>query len=296
MSEATCGHALVSAADQKRELLARLSQRTITAAKPHPARQHPAGVAWLRRGWRWLLRVAPASEQQLRLALQFTACFLAVMFLQIAAESYTALAGRPVWAVRSAALPAVVDGVTCPLLLELVQMIVVTVLFEASAGSSIKKGLLRLAGTLGGAAVGLAILFFVVLCTGLSHANHPQAWLPVRHSLSACLSSCTRVDTPPSLFSTASRNLFCPLFCWHWHVALLELLRPALPPTPTCRQAWVMQGCTLVFQQVLNSCTLLTADNVLHHRDRRRSGGIHSGCCAVESGQTSHIWRPLFVS
>jgi hypothetical protein len=75
-------------------------------------------------------------------------------------------------------------------------MIVVTVLFESSAGSSIRKGLLRLAGTLAGAAVGLAILYFVVLANGLSHANHPQ----VRSSLlsplfplspGACVYSCT---------------------------------------------------------------------------------------------------------
>lgn len=55
------------------------------------------------------------------------------------------------------------------------QMTIVVVLLEPSAGSSVRKALLRLAGTLAGTLAGFAILYFVVLCNGLGHANHPQA-------------------------------------------------------------------------------------------------------------------------
>lgn len=59
-------------------------------------------------------------------------------------------------------------------------MTIVVVLFESTAGSSVRKGLLRLAGTLAGAAAGIAIYYFVLLCNGLSLADHPQARLGQR--------------------------------------------------------------------------------------------------------------------
>lgn len=45
---------------------------------------------------------------------------------------------------------------------------------EATTGSSLLKAALRLVGTLLGGAVGLGVYGFVILCNGLSHANHPQ--------------------------------------------------------------------------------------------------------------------------
>jgi hypothetical protein len=50
----------------------------------------------------------------------------------------------------------------------------VVVLEEATTGSSLFKGALRLLGTLIIGAVGMGIFYFVILCNGLDHANHPQ--------------------------------------------------------------------------------------------------------------------------
>ena len=83
----------------KRELLQRLSRRNIAVAEPQ-AQLSRWRWGWLARARR-LLAVLPASEQQLRLGLQFTVCFLAVMFLQIVDASYEALRGRPIWAVSA---------------------------------------------------------------------------------------------------------------------------------------------------------------------------------------------------
>ena len=86
----------LQAAAHKDQLPARLSQRTVF--QPDAA-AHPPEQRWLARGRAWLVAVLLASEQQLRIALQFLLCFLAVMFLEIADASYTALKGRVTWAV-----------------------------------------------------------------------------------------------------------------------------------------------------------------------------------------------------
>jgi hypothetical protein len=84
-------------------------------------------------------------------------------------------------------------------------MALVVVLFESSTGSSIRKGLLRLAGTVAGAVAGMAILYFVVLCNGLSHSNNPQAslhrqtWLalqPCGKSGAPNTNNCPQLPTP----------------------------------------------------------------------------------------------------
>lgn len=182
---------------QKEQLLARLSQRSVaTLAQQRPAPQRPPGrLAALRVR---AVAAAPASEEQLRLGLQFLVCFWAVMFLQIGDASYNALKGRwawgrvasvrrVLWNVRHAAavprhwsqlLPTPPPALFLPLLLlcrPVWSMTIVVVLFESTAGSSVRKGLMRLAGTLAGAVVGIAIYYFVVLCNGLSRADHPQA-------------------------------------------------------------------------------------------------------------------------
>ena len=208
------------AGDHKTELLQRLSRRNIVVPEPQP---QPSRWAWLARARR-LLAALPASEQQLRLGLQFTVCFLAVMFLQIADASYNALRGRPIWAVscRPPGSPRMCCyAQPCPPLVAParpfphngishsnachagLQMTLVVVLFESSTGSSIRKGLLRLVGTLTGAAVGMAILYFVVLCNGLSHSNNPQASLHRQTWLA--LQPCGKAGAPntPQLPTTA---------------------------------------------------------------------------------------------
>jgi hypothetical protein len=83
-------------------VLARLSRRDITPARQQGSIQGRPCLAGLRRGWAHVLEVLPASEEQLRLGLQFSVCYLAVMFLQIVPSASSALQGRPVWAVRPA--------------------------------------------------------------------------------------------------------------------------------------------------------------------------------------------------
>lgn len=152
------------------------------------------------RVWQAALAALAVKPPQLQLACQMLVCYLAVMFLEISGGSYWALEGRPVWAVRrlpgshrhrrgcTTAPPscatclrgiAIVphpprvhtNGLLAPSSL---QMTIVVVLLETSAGSSIRKALLRLAGTLAGMLAGFAILYFVVLCNGPGHENHPQ--------------------------------------------------------------------------------------------------------------------------
>ncbi|KAL4432408.1 hypothetical protein ABPG77_001707 [Micractinium sp. CCAP 211/92] len=147
------------AASTKEQLLVRLSQRDIATAErtPCPNQSSERRRSMLRRAGsvcQAALAALSVKPQQLQLTCQMLVCFLAVMFLEIAGSSYFALEGRPVWA-----------------------MTIVVVLLEPSAGSSIRKAMLRLAGTLAGTAAGFAILYFVVLCNGLGHANHPQKFI-----------------------------------------------------------------------------------------------------------------------
>ncbi|KAL4430699.1 hypothetical protein ABPG75_005955 [Micractinium tetrahymenae] len=146
-------------ASSKQELLSWLSQRDIAPTTRPASQQQRAGRlrAVLRRAgppYRSALGALSVKPQQVQLACQMLACYLAVMFLEIAGSSYVALEARPVWA-----------------------MTIVVVLLEPSAGSSVRKALLRLAGTLAGLLAGFAILYFVVLCNGLGHANHPQKFI-----------------------------------------------------------------------------------------------------------------------
>lgn len=146
------GHVPASA---KQQLLARLSQRDITHAQGRPSpRRRPAVLRRAGRVWQAALAALAVKPPQLQLACQMLVCYLAVMFLEISGGSYWALEGRPVWA-----------------------MTIVVVLLETSAGSSIRKALLRLAGTLAGMLAGFAILYFVVLCNGPGHENHPQKFI-----------------------------------------------------------------------------------------------------------------------
>lgn len=52
-------------------------------------------------------------------------------------------------------------------------MITVMSIAEISIGETYRKGLLRMVGTVLGAACGIFTLYFAVLCNGLSHENHP---------------------------------------------------------------------------------------------------------------------------
>lgn len=74
-----------------------------------PPEQHR--LPWLARGRAWLVAALPATEQQLRIALQFLLCFLAVMFLQIVDASYTALRTRVTWAVSTAGAAGTVGSI-----------------------------------------------------------------------------------------------------------------------------------------------------------------------------------------
>ncbi len=108
------------AAAHKEQLLARLSQRSVFtagtagtsgaagAAGTPPERQR---LPWLARSRAWLVSALPATEQQLRIALQFLLCFLAVMFLQIVDASYTALRTRVTWAVSTACAAGTVGSI-----------------------------------------------------------------------------------------------------------------------------------------------------------------------------------------
>lgn len=93
----------------KEKLSERLSSRDVAVTKPQ-AEHTRWGCSWLAHARAWLLDALPASEQQLRLGLQFSACFLAVMFLQIIDDSHTALTGQPVWAVSDAAFQAALSA------------------------------------------------------------------------------------------------------------------------------------------------------------------------------------------
>lgn len=61
---------------------------------------------------------------------------------------------------------------------------------EATAGSSLFKGALRLAGTLAGGALGLGIFYFAILTNGLNHANHPQKFILTTALLAALAGGC----------------------------------------------------------------------------------------------------------
>lgn len=105
----SCQHAVAlassappCAATHKEQLLARLSQRSVFAAGAAAGRPEPRRPPWLARSRTWLVAALPATEQQLRIALQFLLCFLAVMFLQIVDASYAALQTRVTWAVSTA--------------------------------------------------------------------------------------------------------------------------------------------------------------------------------------------------
>lgn len=101
--------ALAPAADSSKEqLLARLSQRDVARAQHMPtpqrfARRAPAVLRCATSGYRVALVSLSVKPQQVQLACQMLVCYLAVMFLEIAASSYLALEGRPVWAVSAAA-------------------------------------------------------------------------------------------------------------------------------------------------------------------------------------------------
>lgn len=101
------------AAAHKQPLLSRLSQRTVF----HPGAAAPERrQGWLARSRARLVAALPASEQQLRIALQFLLCFLGVMFLQIVDGSYTALKGRVSWAVSGVRMPACLHATRLPAL------------------------------------------------------------------------------------------------------------------------------------------------------------------------------------
>lgn len=97
------------------------------------------------------LKALGVRRQDLRLGLQLTAAYFIVLIFEEVDVIYDAFYQKPVWA-----------------------MIVVIVLFDRGVGNLVYRSVLRLAGTIFGAAVGLGILYFAILCNGLTHDNHPQ--------------------------------------------------------------------------------------------------------------------------
>ena len=183
-------------------------------------------------------------------------------------------------------------------------MTLVVVLFESSTGSSIRKGLLRLVGTLTGAAVGMAILYFVVLCNGLSHANTPQAspYHQTWHALQPFLarrrshhpSTCPAHTWPaaevhPDGAAAGHRVRHQRSRCRQDSWAHLHAGEPCFRPAEGCTDA---QGCQLrTLAHGLTEGLILRAlfdvppaAHILHHSGGHCPGGLHSGCGAVGSG------------
>lgn len=115
------------------------------------------------------------------------------------------------------------------------------------------QGLLRLAGTLMGAATGVAIYWFVYLCNGLSRGDHPQVnsagagrrWRgqsAVRSMWRPCNDLMQLADAiAPSFAVPRSSSLPRPF--WRWPAAPALRLQPARRHTRTCRRASAPAGC-----------------------------------------------------
>lgn len=253
---------LLPAGAQKEQLLARLSQRSIaraTPAQPRAAR-HPPGrlAAWSAR----MAAVVPASKAQLRLGLQFLVCFWAVMFLQIGDASYNALKGRRAWyqllywGCSHQRSPCCPSHFPCDLSFRVPSppltsrrpiwaLTVVVVLFESTAGSSVRKGLMRLAGTLAGAAAGIAIYYFVRLCNGLSLADHPQKFIltPLLLALACGVSGAAAARTPAHTYMQVRGPGRTPLSC---RAALPQACTSASLPFFPCADHFLYSGLQLL--------------------------------------------------
>ncbi|GAB4820831.1 hypothetical protein N2152v2_007877 [Parachlorella kessleri] len=135
---------------EREALVARLVRRGVAVVK----HAEPSRPSVLRRWLTWFQDKLGFTESHYKLAVQMCVAYTVVMWLAIIDPVYYTMGQRVIWAI-----------------------IIVVVLAEATAGSSVMKGTLRLTGTLLGGAVGLGFLYFVVLCNGLNHDNHPQKFI-----------------------------------------------------------------------------------------------------------------------